>query len=214
MQKNVLREISSFSKNNNNYSDLNIVNNLLRNLNFTKYRFNNINDINKTSQIGGVRVCKVGEDGNEYCYEDGFAPIEEVPQFIGQNYNSAIQNDLALEQEKEVIINNLQEETGKPREEIEEAVDASINEEKMNNQPIDNFSQQMGNPIQQMVNPIQQMVNPIQQMVNPIQPIFLNKFLAKPEFVSNQIKTYTIEKGINLYYASNNKKGFNPDNIQ
>ena len=207
MQKNVLREISSFSKNNNNYSDLNIVNNLLRNLNFTKYRFNNINDINKTSQIGGVRVCKVGEDGNEYCYEDGFAPIEEVPQFIGQNYNSAIQNDLALEQEKEVIINNLQEETGKPREEIEEAVDASINEEKMNNQPIDNFSQQMGNPIQQMV-------NPIQQMVNPIQPIFLNKFLAKPEFVSNQIKTYTIEKGINLYYASNNKKGFNPDNIQ
>ncbi len=210
-KKNVLREISNFSKNNNNYSDLNIVNNLLRNLNFTKYRFNNIN---KNSQIGGKTVCKVGEDGVEHCYEDGFEPIEEVPQFINQNINPAIQNDLALEQEKEQIIENLEKETGKDRKEIEEAVDESIKEELNNSQMIENTmgNPMMGNPM--MGNPM--MGNPMMdnQMMNPSQPMFLNKFLAKPDFVSNQIKTYTIQKGINLYYASNNKKGFNPGNIQ
>ena len=104
MQKNVLREISNFSKNNNNYSDLNIVNNLLRNLNFTKYRFNNINDINKTSQIGGAMVLGVDKDGNEVSYDDGLPPIEEVPKFIGQNYDPVIQNELALEEERKDII--------------------------------------------------------------------------------------------------------------
>jgi hypothetical protein len=219
MQKNVLREISNFSKNNNNYSDLNIVNNLLRNLNFTKYRFNN-NNFNKNSQIGGVRVCKIGEDGNEYCYEDGFTPIENVPTFINQNFDPTIQNDLALQQEREQIINNLQNETGKDREDIEEAVDASINEEKTDNQMMGNpvmDNQMMGNPVmdnQMMANTMigNQQMNPM--IGNQSQPMFLNKFLVKPDFVSNQIKTYTIQKGVNLYYASNNKKGFNPDNIQ
>ncbi len=196
-KKNVLREISNFSKNNNNYSDLNIVNNLLRNLNFTKYRFNNIN---KNSQIGGKTDCIVGEDGVEHCNEDGLEPIKVVPQFINKNINPVIQNDLALEQQKEQIIENLEEETGKDRKEIEEAVDESIKEELNNSQMIENT---MGNPM---------MGN--QMMGNPSQPMFLNKFLAKPDFVSNQIKTYTIQKGINLYYASNNKKGFNPENIQ
>ncbi len=217
MQKNVLREISNFSKNNNNYSDLNIVNTLLHNLNFTKYRFNNIN---KNSQIGGSRVCKVGEDGLEHCYEDGYAPIEVVPQVINQNINPAIQNDLALEQEKEQIIENLEKKTGKDRKEIEEAVDESIKEELNNSQMMGNpmmGNPMMGNPM--MGNPMmdnQMMGNPMMgnQIMNPNQPIFLNKFLTKPDFVTNEVKTYTIQKGINLYYASDNKKGFNPNNIQ
>lgn len=47
MSKNILNEVSNFIKTNNDYSDLNIVDNLLYNLNFTKYRFNN------NKQIGG-----------------------------------------------------------------------------------------------------------------------------------------------------------------
>lgn len=51
MSKNILKEISNFSKNNKSYSDLNIVNNLLSNTNFTKYKSNN-----KNLQLGGNNI--------------------------------------------------------------------------------------------------------------------------------------------------------------
>jgi hypothetical protein len=51
MSKNILKEISNFTKNNNSYSDLNIVNNLLSN---TKYKSNKSN--NKNLQLGGNNI--------------------------------------------------------------------------------------------------------------------------------------------------------------
>jgi hypothetical protein len=131
------------------------------------------------------------------------------------------------------MVDNLVEETGEDREKVEEIVDVAFEEGLTNNQVGNNqlpsypnqsmvYSNQLpsysnqstvySNQLPSYSN--QSTVYSNQPTVYPNQPTFLNKFLAKPEFVSNQIKTYTIEKGINLYYASNNKKGFNPGNIQ
>ena len=49
MSKNILKEISNFSKTNNSYSDLNIVNNLIFNTKFTKSK-------NKNLQLGGTNI--------------------------------------------------------------------------------------------------------------------------------------------------------------
>ena len=55
MFKNNLSEFSDFSKKNNSYFDYNLVSNLMFNLNFTKYRFNNKNN----NQLGGSYVTPI-----------------------------------------------------------------------------------------------------------------------------------------------------------
>ena len=42
---------------------------------------------------------------------------------------------------------------------------------------------------------------------------FPNMYLAKPNFVSGELKTYTIPKGTVLYHSVDGKRGFNTEMI-
>jgi hypothetical protein len=87
-----LKEISTFIKKNNSYSDFNLVDNFLFNLNFTKIDFNK-----KKNLIGG----KVGEElypnqGPLPSYEEAILNQEPLPQYLYQgqqpSYEEAILN--------------------------------------------------------------------------------------------------------------------------
>jgi len=138
MYKNNLKEISNFAKTNKHFSDFNIVNNILYNLNFTKYK-SNIN------QFGGSPENSDNIDNNE-----------ELQQYGPQQY------------------------------------------------------QQYGPQQYQQYDP-QQYINPQQYGQ---QYSFPDVYLIKPNFITDEIKTYTIKKGTKLYHSVTNKRGFNTQNIQ
>ena len=216
MSKNILNEVSNFIKTNNNYSDLNIVDNLLLNLNFTKYRFNNKqfggfygnpngnpidikNNIMNELETSGVShdiATKVVNEASLEANMNGYMNGNNEANMNGNNSN-ILGNDSQLVENN--ILNEF-ESKGIDHTVALKAVDEAIND--VNNQrKKDNNQQQMGNNQQQM--------NPYELESK----LFNNTFLQKPDFVTNEIKTYTIPKGTLLYYGVNNKRGFNPDNI-
>ena len=112
MSKNILNHVSNFIKTNNNYSDLNIVDNLLLNLNFTKYRFNN------NKQFGGNIIQNTNDIKNNIINElessgiprnDAIKVVDEASKETSVNSNNEqlINNSQILGNDSQFVENNI-----------------------------------------------------------------------------------------------------------
>ena len=205
MYKNNLKEISNFSKKNNHFSDFNIVNNLLYNLNFTKYRSNNNN------QFGGTTDPITGLPFDNPM--DSFTNINPGLQsgLLGsvQQRSDTHNEDEILEVAQELSVDpTIVIETAK---ELETTVNSSNPNISVSQSIVQDQMGQMGQmgQIGQMMNQMGQME--IQPTLNLSYP---DRYLQKPDFVTGEIKTYTIKKGTIMYHSVSNKRGFNTQNIQ
>ncbi len=265
MSINNLKEIVDFSKYNNTYSDFDAVQELLGNLNFTKYRFKN----NKPSLFentilngGGSKIIPLDHYGDSNDLTGG-AVDPQTGQFIPDDVATAqILANPSLQSNPQMI--DLPSQQMDPRQQMmgmpPQMMDPSQQMMGMSPQipPQIDPRQQMIDPRQQMIDPRQQMMDPRQQMIDPRQQMmdpsqqmmdpsqqmmdpsqqmmgmppqmdqlglppqyfstmkssFPEKYLPRPDFVTGDIQTYTIQKGTILYHSISNKRGFNTENIQ
>ncbi len=192
MSINNLKKISDFSKNNNNYSDFNLVSNLLLNLNFTKYRSNKKSQVLKGGNIEGQMPLD---------------PTQMIPGVVPQIIHSQMPLDPTqmmpspIPQIPGVILDQSQGQSINPMMGV--SSQGSIQE---------NLVQGKKCREEMIQNPDGTFIK--REICDNYMSMFPNMYLPKPNFVSGEIKTYTIPKGTVLYHSVDNKRGFNTNNIQ
>jgi hypothetical protein len=200
MSINNLQNISDFSKKNNNFSDFNIVNDLFLNLNFTKYRSNK----NLISQSGG------NLEGGDFLGDAMGKAMAQVQS--GQMPQMPTQLTTALSQ------------MGAPMGSPMSGPMSGHMGGPMGSPMAGPMSGHMGGPMGHMEPPKkicreETIQNPdgskiVREICDNYMSMFPTKYLPKPDFVSGEIKTYTIPKGTVLFHSVDNKRGFNTKDIQ
>ncbi len=232
MFKNNLSEISEFSKkNNNSISDFNLVNNLLLNLNFTKYRFNNNNSILK-KQSGGAEIAVDPAVQQQEAVLERAVLDQSILQKKEMEEKKAL-DELLKQQIPQEVLQNIQDtqtqtlpvpqlpesvQTGQIAQMVEQLQPGQLQPGQLQPGQIGQIGQT--NPNQRTVKncSVQYITNPDGSVVEQEKcdeklVTFPDMYLPRPDFI-NQEYTYTIKKGTILYHAVENKRGFNTNNIQ
>ncbi len=204
MSINNLKIISDFSKQNNNFSDFNLVTDLFMNLNFTKYRTNKI----QSRQFGGESQ-----------------QLQVPPELMQGSISGMIPGVIS----DPIVTGSFDNPMGNPM-----MSNPMMGNPMMGNPMMGN--PMMGNPMsnQMMDSPPTGLMTETQsgkkcreemiprpdgsfikrEICDNYMATFPNMYLAKPNFVSGEIKTYTIPKGTVLYHSVDGKRGFNTNDIQ
>lgn len=215
MYKNNLKEISNFSKVNNNYSDFNIVNNLLYNLNFTKYRSNNI-----LGQSGGNNTSlSTGLPTNLPLNKTNEAEIMEIATELSVEPTAVAEAAAKIDEQN---AQNLPDVSNVPPISVNPIVAPTVIPNIVTDLPGLTEPSGLINPITQIgqmdqmaqMGQMGQMSQTISNQLTSSTQTFPDKYLQRPDFVTDEIKTYTIKKGTILYHSVTNKRGFNTQNIQ
>ena len=193
MSQNNLLNVVSFMKKNQNFSDYNIINNFMFNLNFTKYRFNNM-------QKGGEPMSDMlpqdmpSQDmASQVMLPQDMPPQDMIPQDMPQmGIHSTIDQD-------EMIIPEVEELTDQIEDFGEQESNLGVNEsEECTYKKIRNED---GTVVTQRICGQKIITMP-------------DMFLPKPTFMYSGTNSYTIKKGTILYHATVNKRGFNTKEIK
>jgi hypothetical protein len=202
---NNLKEISNFIKKNNSYSDFNLVNNFLLNLNFTKINF-------KKNLLGGA----LDEYGNEIIegnegQGDSGNEIIEGNEGQGDSGNEIIEGN-----EGQGDFGNIDENGNVIIEGNDRNVIIKVNDDQYDfgNGSEDEVLEQMSYGDYTDQTDIEPDIEPDMYSKKTryiSQDIYIkpDMYLQNPSFTSDQIDTYTIEEGTLLYHATSNKRGFN-----
>ena len=214
MNQNNLLNVVNFMKQNKNFSDYNLINNFLFNLNFTKYRFNN-----QKVQLGGddsIPNPQIQPNQN-------LPPVNMTIPTIQPSQNLTPVNmtfpetelqqiphsTIPIEQTPNIPINiNEQDETIIP--EIENLTEQIENfGENTQNLGINENEECIYKKIRNSDGTI------VTQRICSQKIITMpDMFLPKPGFIYSGTNTYTIRKGTILYHANVNKRGFNTKEIK
>jgi len=207
MNQNNLLNVVNFMKQNKNFSDYNLINNFMLNLNFTKYRFNN-----EKVQLGGNDSIPIPPDQliqnlptidmtiSTIQPNQNLPPIDMTipPTEVPQISHPIIPINTDVEQDETIIpeIENLTEQIENFGENTQN-LGTNENEEcvykKIRNSD--------GTIVTQRICSQQIITMP-------------DMFLPKPGFIYSGTNTYTIRKGTILYHANVNKRGFNTKEIK
>ena len=216
MNKNNLLEIVDFMKKNKNFSDFNIVNDFLFDLNFTKYKSNN--------QIGGSAINQQPMNMNMNNQQPMNMNMNNQPmnmnmnnQPMNMNNQPPISNQLQMnmnnQQPLNMNMNNGVLQSGQvinPQQQVKFNIEESI-------KTLGENTDHLGVNTDECV--YTRIKNPdgtyIQQKICDQKIVTMpDMFLPKLSFTYSGINTYTIKKGTILYHATVNKRGFNPNEIK
>lgn len=213
MINNNLNEITDFIKKNDNYSDFNIINKFLFNLNFTKYKlnFNKKNLLDNSQFIGGAN--------ND---QDNMDP--------GQNtdFNNNINNQYNIEPSTQNMYPTFEPNS---KNNLGNNIDPYFNSNIPNMNQVDqnmNINQYVYNQSKQSNDDIGQTkpINCTTERISNADGSFTQRqncqnqftilpdvYLPRPTYATDQILTYTIKKDTILYFASD-RRGFNINSLQ
>ena len=198
MNKNNLLEIANFMKNNNNFSDFNLINEFLIDLNFTKYRSNNQTGGNAPVLIQQTEQMQQMQPQMQQMQPQMQPQIQPQMQPQMQQMQPQMQSQMQSQmqpQMKETVRFNIEEEIKNIGENSD---NLGINDSECVYERIKNSD---GTYIQQ-------------KKCNQKIVTMPDMFLPKPTFLYSGVNTYTIKKGTILYHATVNKRGFNPNEIK
>jgi hypothetical protein len=190
MSNHNLYRIANFAEKNQSFSDFNIVNKFK--LNFNKYK------TNSKIQIGGVT------DNSEASQQQTNGNSEASQQQTNGNSETSQQQTNGNPEASQ------QQTNGKPETSQQQTTDKPETSQQQPNSKQDG-QQSNGNPVPSKENialdtPTSKNVDKIGRMND--------SNLVRPDFISDEIKTYTIEKGTILFFSTVDKRGFNTNTIQ
>ncbi len=223
MNQNNLLNVVNFMKQNKNFSDYNLINNFLLNLNFTNYRFNN-----QKVQLGG----------NDSIPNQNLPAVDMSTQLYQPNQNLPPVNMTIPPVNMTIPPVNM---TG-PASELQQIPHPTIPIEQNPNIPINTDVEQDETIIPEIENLTEQIENfgentqnlgineneeCVYKKIRNSDGTFVTQricsqkiitmpdmFLPKPGFIYSGTNTYTIRKGTILYHANVNKRGFNTKEIK
>ena len=236
MNNHNLYRISNFAEKNKSFSDFNIVNKFK--LNFNKYK------TNSKIQIGGVgeipedsQQQTTGKSETNQLQTTDKSETNQL-QTTDKSETNQLQTTDKSETNQQQTTNkpetiqqqtngnqetNQQQTTNKPETIQQQTTDKSeanqqqtngnpeAIQQQTNSKPEANQQQSNGNPVPSKENialdtPTSKNVDKIGRMND--------SNLVRPDFISDEIKTYTIEKGTILFFSTVDKRGFNTNTIQ
>jgi len=211
---NNLNEILNFIKKNKNYSDLNLINSYLTNLNFTNYKGGANLPIYKEEKWIDPST-NVPIDPQPVIKDDKwFDPTTDQPinpQPVFQNDTWVYQDTQVDLPEQQIQQSDTQEQQQIQQSDTQEQQQMKQSDTQEQQQPINNIDDIEQNCITTTLE--NKFGSLIEQITCKNKKITLPNLLIKPTIINSEINTFTIKSGTILYHASK-IRGFNPNEIK